>query len=66
MLFRSRDIKRLEEELSDALTAQVEIRLKKQSKRFGKTEHAGEVAIAFASLDELNGLLEKLQKSAPA
>ena len=63
---KSRDIKRLEEELSDALTAQVEIRLKKQSKRFGKTEHAGEVAIAFASLDELNGLLEKLQKSAPA
>ena len=63
---KSRDIKRLEEELSDAMTAQVEIRLKKQSKRFGKTEHAGEVAIAFASLDELNGLLEKLQKSAPA
>ena len=63
---KSRDIKRLEEELSDALTAQVEIRLKKQSKRFGKTEHAGEVAIAFASLDELNGLLEKLQKSAAA
>ena len=61
---KSRDIKRLEEELSDFLTAQVEIRLKKQSKRFGKTDHSGEVSIAFASLDELNGLLEKLQKNA--
>jgi ParB family chromosome partitioning protein len=53
---KPRDLKRIEEELSDALTATVEIRVKK------RTAHGeqGEVAIAFSSLDELNGLLEKL------
>ena len=56
---RSRDVVRLEEELSDLLTAKVEIRVK-SSKR-GREGEQGEVAIAFASLDELNGLLEKLQ-----
>ena len=58
---KSRDIKRLEEELSDLLTAQVEIRVKKQSKRFGKIDQSGEISIAFGSLDALNGLIEKLQ-----
>ena len=58
---KPRDTKRLEEELSDLLMAQVEIRVKKQSKRFGKVEHSGEVAIAFGSLEALNGLIEKLQ-----
>jgi ParB family chromosome partitioning protein len=53
---KSRDISRIEEELSDALTAQVEIRVKKRTKR----GEQGEVAIHFGSLDELNGLLEKL------
>jgi len=53
---KSRDIARIEEELSDALTAQVEIRVKKRTKR----GEQGEVAIQFGSLDELNGLLEKL------
>jgi ParB family chromosome partitioning protein len=53
---KSRDISRIEEELSDALTAQVEIRVKKRTKR----GEQGEVAIQFGSLDELNGLLEKL------
>jgi ParB family chromosome partitioning protein len=38
------------------LTAQVEIRVKKRTKR----GEQGEVAIQFGSLDELNGLLEKL------
>ena len=56
---RSRDVVRLEEELSDLLTAKVEIRVK-SSKR-GREGEQGEVAIAFASLDELNGLLEKLR-----
>ena len=60
---KSRDIKRLEEELSDLLTAQVEIRVKKQSKRFGKIDQSGEISIAFGSLDALNGLIEKLQSS---
>ena len=54
---KSRDLARLEEELSDALTAPVEIRIKKRSER----GEQGELAIAFGSLDELNGLIEKLR-----
>ena len=53
---KSSDILRLERQLSDTLTANVEIRLRD---RAGKTQR-GEVAIAFASLDELDGLLGKL------
>jgi ParB family chromosome partitioning protein len=53
---KSRDLLRIESSLSDALTAAVEIRVKKRTKR----GEQGEVAIAFGSLDELNGLLEKL------
>ncbi len=53
---KPRDIARIEEELSDALTAQVDIRVKKRTKR----GEQGEVAIQFGSLDELNGLLQKL------
>lgn len=53
---KPRDIARLEEELADKLTAAVEIRIKKHTKR----GQQGEVAIAFGSLDELNGLLDKL------
>jgi ParB family chromosome partitioning protein len=58
---KSRDLKRLEEELSDLLTAQVEIRVKKQVKRQGRMEQIGEVAIEFGSLDALNGLIDKLR-----
>jgi len=58
---KSRDIKRLEEELSDWLTAQVEIRIKKQTKRHGKVDQSGELAIAFGSIESLNGLIDKLQ-----
>ena len=54
-------MKRLEEELSDLLTAQVEIRVKKQVKRQGRMEQIGEVAIEFGSLDALNGLIDKLR-----
>jgi len=54
---KSRDVLRLEEELSDLLTAQVEIRVKKRTKR----GEQGELAIQFGSLDELNGLIEKLR-----
>jgi ParB family chromosome partitioning protein len=53
---KSRDIVRLEEQLADQLTAQVEIRIHRKTKR----GEQGEIAIAFGSLDELNGLLEKL------
>jgi ParB family chromosome partitioning protein len=58
---KARDLKRLEEELSDLLTAQVEIRVKKQVKRHGRMEQMGEIAIDFGSLDALNGLIEKLR-----
>jgi ParB family chromosome partitioning protein len=54
---KSRDVVRLEEELSDLLTAAVEIRIKKRTRRGDQ----GEVTIAFGSLDELNGLLERLR-----
>jgi ParB family chromosome partitioning protein len=53
---KPRDIVRLEEELADKLTAAVEIRVKKRTKR----GEQGEIAISFGSLDELNGLLDKL------
>ncbi|MBO9688976.1 ParB/RepB/Spo0J family partition protein [Roseateles chitosanitabidus] len=58
---KSRDVLRLEEELSDLLTAPVEIRVKKKTKR----GEQGEVSIGFGSLDELNGLLQKLRREAP-
>ena len=58
---KTRDMKRVEEELSDVLTAQVEVRLKKRVKRNGKLEDMGEVAIQFGSLDALNGLIDKLR-----
>jgi len=59
---KSRDIKRVEEELSDLLTAQVDVRVKKRVKRHGRVEEMGELAIQFGSIDELNGLIDKLRK----
>jgi ParB family chromosome partitioning protein len=59
---KSRDIKRIEEELSDLLTAQVEVRVKKRVKRHGRVEEMGELSIQFGSVDELNGLIDKLRK----
>jgi ParB family chromosome partitioning protein len=58
---KSRDIKRVEEELSDLLTAEVEVRVKKRVKRHGRVEEMGELAIQFGSLEELNGLIDKLR-----
>ena len=58
---KSRDVRRVEEELSDLLMAEVEVRVKKRVKRLGKTEEMGELSIQFGSLDELNGLIEKLR-----
>jgi ParB family transcriptional regulator, chromosome partitioning protein len=60
---KSRDLLRVEEELSDLLTAQVEVRVKKKVKRHGKVEQMGEVAIQFGSLEELNGLIDKLRNN---
>jgi len=53
---KPRDLQRIEQELADLLTAPVEIRVKKRTKR----GEQGEVVIAFGSLDELNGLLTRL------
>ena len=57
---KSRDLKRVEEELSDLLMAQVDVNVKKRVKRNGRMEEMGEVVIQFGSLDELNGLIERL------
>jgi len=61
---KSGDIRRVEEELSDALMAQVEVRIKKRVKRMGKMQEMGEVSIQFGSLDELNGLIDRLRGQA--
>jgi ParB family chromosome partitioning protein len=58
---KSRDIKRVEEELSDLLMAEVEVRIKKRVKRHGRFEEMGELSIQFGSVDELNGLIERLR-----
>jgi ParB family transcriptional regulator, chromosome partitioning protein len=53
---KSRDLIRLEEMLSDRFVATVEIRLRRGAAR----AEQGEIALRFSSLDELNGLLDKL------
>ena len=53
---RPKDIARLEVRLADLLTAPVSIRIKGRTAR----GEQGEIAIAFGSLEELNGLLDKL------
>ncbi len=58
---KSRDIKRVEDELADLLMASVEVRVKKRVKRHGKFEDVGELAIGFGSLEELNGLIDRLR-----
>jgi ParB family chromosome partitioning protein len=61
---KSRDLKRVEEELSDLLMAQVDVHIKKRVKRNGRFEEMGELVIQFGSLDELNGLIERLSPGA--
>ncbi len=71
---KSRDLRRVEEELADLLTAEVEVRVK--SKRGGgarrgsgnkaEQQQSGELAIRFGSLDALNGLIERIRRSAQA
>jgi len=61
---KSRDLKRVEEELSDLLMAQVDVHIKKRVKRNGRLEDMGEVVIQFGSIDELNGLIERLSPGA--
>jgi ParB family chromosome partitioning protein len=54
---KTRDILRLEQQLADVLAAPVQIRISGKGR---SGDSAGEIAISFASLDELNGLLGKL------
>ncbi|KLN56596.1 ParB/RepB/Spo0J family partition protein [Variovorax paradoxus] len=61
---KSRDLQRVEEELADLLTAEVEVRIKKRSKRGGKVEESGELAIHFGSIEALNGLIERIRRTA--
>ena len=61
---KSRDLKRVEEELSDLLTAEVEVRIKKRVKRAGRMQEMGELCIGFASLDELNSLIDRITQGA--
>lgn len=52
---KNRDLVRLEEELSDALGATVELRANRKG--------AGALTIRFASLEQLDGILERLRTS---
>lgn len=61
---KSRDLLRVEEELADLLTAEVEVRVKKRSRRNGKVEESGELAIHFGSIESLNGLIERIRRTA--
>ena len=45
------------------LTAEVEVRIKKRVKQGGRVVEMGELAIQFGSLDELNGLIDRLRGS---
>ena len=58
---KSRDVRRVEDELSDLLMAQVEIKVKKRIVKHGKARESGELVIQFATLDELNGLIDRLK-----
>jgi ParB family chromosome partitioning protein len=60
---KSRDVRRVEEELADLLTAEVEVRIKKQIKRGGRVEDTGELAISFSSLEQLNALIDRLRSA---
>lgn len=60
---KPRDVQRVEEELSDLLMAEVQVRIKKRVKRHGRMEDLGEVVIQFGSLEALNGLIDRLRGS---
>ena len=61
---KSRDVKRIEEELADLLMADVEVRIKKSVRRGGKMQDMGEIAIQFGSLEALNGIIDRLRAEA--
>lgn len=55
------DVRRVEETLADLLAAEVEVRIQKKVKRQGRQEVVGELAIRFASMEELNALIDRLR-----
>ena len=62
---KSRDMVRVEDELADMLMAAVEVRVKKRKKqRGGGVVESGELAIHFGSIDALNGLIERIRRTA--
>ena len=61
---KSRDVLRLEEELADLLTAEVEVRVRKRTKRNGRIEESGELAIHFGSIEALNGVIDRIRRTA--
>ena len=63
---KNRDIRRVEDELSDWLGATVEVRLGPVSKRAGRQLQTGEMRLKFGSLDELNGIIDRLRAGKPA
>jgi ParB family chromosome partitioning protein len=63
---KNRDIRRVEDELSDWLGAAVEVRLGPVSKRAGRQLQTGEMRLKFGSLDELNGIIDRLCAGKPA
>ena len=64
---KSRDLLHLEEELSDLLMAEVQVRVKKRVRLAGplrgldNMDDVGELTIQFASTDALNGLIDRLR-----
>ena len=62
---KSRDMVRVEDELADLLMAAVEVRVKKRKKqRGGGLVESGELAIHFGSIDALNGLIDRIRRTA--
>lgn len=61
---KPRDLLRLEEELSDLLMAEVQVRIKKRVRRTEPSagmDDVGELVIQFGSTDALNGLIDRLR-----
>lgn len=58
---KSGDVRRVEEMLADLLAAEVDVRIQKRVKRQGRQEVVGELAIRFASMEELNALIDRLR-----
>ncbi|KKW67525.1 chromosome partitioning protein ParB [Lampropedia cohaerens] len=58
---KSADVRRVEEILSDLLLAQVDIQIRKRTRKNGVVQESGEVRIPFASMEALNGVIERIK-----